>query len=103
VTIKLSEIQIVPIKPNKGLVAFVSFVVNDSFFVGDVALYTSPSTEDGFRLVYPDKVLPSGKRIQCVHPITKRAGEAVHSAVINKYQELMEKVAEQNHERINTE
>ena len=102
-TIKLSEIQIVPIKPNNGLVAFASFVVDNSFFVGDVAIHSSPSTEDGFRLVYPDKMLPNGKRIQCVHPITKIAGEAVHNAVINKYQELMEKVAEQNHERTNTE
>ena len=38
--IKLTEIEIVPVRPNKGLVAFASFILNDSFFIGDVAIYT---------------------------------------------------------------
>ena len=55
-TIKLTEIQIVPVKPNNGLVAFVSFVLDDSFFVGDVAIY-SRIDQQGYRLVYPAKTL----------------------------------------------
>jgi len=95
----ISEIQIIPVKPKCGLLAFVSIVINQQFYVGNIAIYSSPSTEDGFRLVYPCKVLPNGKQINCFHPITKTAGEEVHTAVISKYQELMEKVADDHHER----
>jgi len=92
----ISEIQIIPVKPKSGLLAFVSIVINQQFYVGNIAIYSSPSTDDGFRLVYPCKVLPNGKKVNCFHPITKTAGEEVHNAVISKYQELMEKVAEHN-------
>ena len=97
--LEIDEINILPVKPQNGLVAFASIVINQQFYVGDIAIYSSPSTDDGFRLVYPCKVLPNGKKINCFHRITKIAGEAVHNAVISKYQGLMEKVAEHNNER----
>ncbi len=37
---KLSEIEITPIKPRQGLLAFCSFVINEQFYVGDVAIYS---------------------------------------------------------------
>lgn len=89
--IVISEIQIMPVKPKDGLVAFASCVVNNQFYLGNIAIYTSPSSNDGFRLVYPLKILPNGKQIHCAHPISKQAGEAVHAAIIYKYQELLEK------------
>ena len=97
--LEINEIDILPVKPKNGLLAFASIVINQQFYVGDIAIYSSPSTEDGFRLIYPCKVLPNGKKINSFHPITKIAGEAVHNAVISKYQELMEKVAENHNER----
>jgi len=87
----ISEIQIIPVKPNNGLVAFVSFVVNSQFYIGNVAIYTSPSSPDGYRLVYPIKVLPNGKEIHCVHPINRQTGDVVRRAVIAKYDELTAK------------
>lgn len=39
--ISISEIQIVPVKPNNGLVAFASCVVNNSLYIGNIAIYTS--------------------------------------------------------------
>jgi len=59
----LTEIQIIPVKPQNGLVAFASVVINNQFYVGDIAIYTSPSTEIGFRLVYPTKRLANGKTV----------------------------------------
>ena len=93
--IVVSEIQILPLKPNNGLIAFVSFVVNNQLYIGNVALYTSPSSSDGFRLVYPIKVLPNGKEISCVHPISREAGGQFQKAVIQKYEELFNKSAKQ--------
>ena len=40
--LEISEIQIVPIKPQNGLCAFISAVINHQFYIGNIALYTSP-------------------------------------------------------------
>lgn len=87
--INISEIQIVPTKPRNGLVAFVSFVINNQFFVGDIAIYTKIEG-DGFRLVYPNKTLFNGLKINCFKPITKGAGEAIELAVMAHFENLME-------------
>jgi stage V sporulation protein G len=86
--LSLTEIQIIPVKPKDGLVAFASCVVNNSLYIGNIAIYTSPSNPEGYRLVYPLKVLPNGKEINCVHPITKEAGEAIAKSIINKFKEF---------------
>ena len=87
----ISEIQVIPMKPKEGLVAFASCVINSSLYIGNIALYTSPSTESGFRLVYPVKILPNGKEIHCIHPINKEAGNLIATAVIQKLREVMKK------------
>ena len=88
--INLSEIQIIPIKPRNGLLAFVSFVLNNSFYIGDVAIY-SRLNQEGYRLVYPIKVLPNGVKINCFHPINRQAAQAIEEQVIKAFLELAEK------------
>ena len=85
----ISEIQIIPIKPRDGLVAFASCVINDSFYIGNIAIYASPSSPEGFRLVYPSKTLPNGKDINVFHPINKQSGEIISKAIIEKYKEIL--------------
>lgn len=89
--LKISEVQIVPVRPNDGLVAFGSCVINNSLFIGNIAIYTSPTRPENFRLVYPDKILPNGKRIHCAHPINRAAGEIISRAIIGKFKELVSK------------
>ena len=89
--LRISEIQIIPLKPKEGLVAFASCVINNALYIGSVAVYSSPSTQSGFRLVYPVKVLPNGKEIHCVHPISKEAGELISKAIIKKFREVISK------------
>ena len=90
--LKIDEIQITPVKSKDGLVAFASCVLNNQFYLGNVAVYSSPSSPDGYRLVYPVKTLSNGRTIPCVHPITRDAGNAIQNAVIVEYKKLMEKV-----------
>ena len=90
--LEISEIQILPVKPQNGLVAFCSFILNNQFYVGNIAIYTSPSTYDDFRLVYPSKILPTGKQINCFHPINREAGNAVKKSIISQYEKLMERL-----------
>ena len=42
---KLTEIQIVPIKPVNGLVGFASFVFDDTLYLGSVGIFTVTQTD----------------------------------------------------------
>jgi stage V sporulation protein G len=88
--ILLSEIQFIFVKPQNGLVAFTSFVINNTFFVADVALYSLLNRE-GYRLSYPIKILKSGLKINCFHPINKQIAESIEKQVIEAYLKLVEK------------
>ena len=87
--IVISDIQVVPIKPQNGLVCFSTCVINSQFFVGNIAVYTSPLAKNGFRLVFPNKKLASGQTVDCFHPISKEAEEKVTAAITKRYLELM--------------
>jgi stage V sporulation protein G len=87
--ISISEVQIIPIKPRNGLVAFASCILNKSLYIGNIAIYTSPTSGDGYRLVYPARILPNGKEICCVHPINRETGRAISAAVIDRYKEIL--------------
>lgn len=87
----VSEIQIVPVKPKEGLVAFASCVINESLYIGNIAVYTSTTRQEGYRLVYPTKILPNGKEINCVHPINKKAGDLISQAILRQFKTLVSK------------
>ena len=88
--VTLSEIQIVPIKPRNGLLAFASFVLNNAFYVGDIAIYCRLNQE-GYRLAYPIKILPNGAKINCFHPINRQSAQAIEEKVIKVYLEFIQK------------
>lgn len=89
--LEISEIQVIPMKPKEGLVAFASCVINNALYIGNIAVYTSPSSQSGFRLLYPVKILPNGKEIHCIHPINREAGELISNAIIKKLREIIAK------------
>lgn len=89
--LEISEIQIIPIKPKDGLVAFASCVINESLYIGNIAIYTSPNRPEGYRLLYASKILPNGKEINCVHPINREAGELISKAIIGKFRDIISK------------
>ncbi len=86
--ILISEVEVVPVKPRSGLIGFASCIVNDQLYVGDIGIHVRPDG-NGYRLVFPLKVLPTGKEIHCVHPITHEAGDAFHQAIVGKLEIVM--------------
>ena len=89
--LEIDEVQIIPLhKPQNGLVAFASCIINGQFYVGNIAIYTSPTSIEGHRLVFPNKKLASGQTVDCVHPVTQEAGRMVSEAIIEKYVDLMD-------------
>jgi len=95
--IVVSEVQILPVKPKDGLVAFASCVINDQFYVGDIAIYTRPDGSD-YRLVYPCKVLPNGMKINCFHPINRAAADRLKNEIVKVFSDLIEKVEKMKRE-----
>ena len=91
---QLSEIQITPVKPQDGLVAFASFVLDDGLYLGSVGIFTRP--QGGHRLVYPTKKV-GARDINLFHPISKEFAVEVERAVLNKLEEVMNRNNDRHH------
>lgn len=78
---KITEIQILPIKPKEGLVAFVSFVLNDWFYLSSIGIYTK--LEGGYRLTYPTK-----GTYNLFYPIHKEVAEIIETEIVKKFEEV---------------
>jgi DNA-binding cell septation regulator SpoVG len=87
---RFTDIQIVPIKPRNGLLGFVSFVLNGTLYLGDIAIY-SRLGQEGYRLVYPMRTLSNGAKVNIFHPITREVGHQIEKQVSAAYRELMQK------------
>lgn len=85
---RISEIQIIPIKPQDGLVAFASFVLDNNLYLGSIGILTRP--EGGYRLVYPTKKV-GFRNINIYHPINKEFAEFIEKEVIGKFEDVMKK------------
>lgn len=83
---EISEIQIIPIKPQNGLVAFASFVLDNNLYLGSIGILTRP--EGGYRLTYPTKKV-GVKDINIFHPINKEFAQTIEKEVIGKFEDVM--------------
>lgn len=83
---QLSEIQIIPIKPKDGLVAFDSFVLDNNLYLGSIGIVTR--LEGGYSLVYPTKKV-GNRSINIFHPINREFADAIEKEVIEKFEEVM--------------
>ena len=83
---KVTEIQIIPVKPKDGLVAFASFIFDNSFYFSSIGIYTRP--QGGYRLTYPTRKTQSSG-IYLFHPINKETYQQIEMIVVEKYEEIM--------------
>lgn len=84
---RISEINITPIKPANGLVAFASVVVDESIYLGSMGIHVRP---DGtYRITYPSKKIGS-RELSIYHPINRDAGQLIEKLVIEKCEEILE-------------
>lgn len=91
---KVSEIQILPIKQSDGLVGFASCVIDKCLYLGSIGIYKRIDGT-GYRLTYPSR--KAGNRsLNYYHPITKEAGQIIEKAVIEKCNEIFERSVEQD-------
>ncbi len=84
---KITEIQILPIKVNNGLVAFASCVLDGNIYLGSIGVHKRLDGS-GFRLTYPTKKV-ADKDFHIFHPINKQASKEIEEAIILKAEEIM--------------
>ena len=82
----IGEIQIVPIKPNNGLIAFCSFILFESLYCGSIGIITRPN--GGYRLLYPTKKLGQ-KQLNIFHPINGGLGNLIEKEVVKKLEDVI--------------
>ena len=85
--LKISEIEVIPVKPKNGLIGFVSFLLEEKYYVSSVAIYTRLDGSGGYRLVYPTKKVGE-KNLNIFHPINQEIGGMIEQEVIKKINEI---------------
>lgn len=90
---RVSEVQIVPVKPANGLVGFASLVFDGCLYLSSIGIYTRP--EGGYRLTYPTRKTTTSN-FNVFHPINKKVATEIESEVIKKFEEVMKKYVRHN-------
>ena len=83
--------QISIVKPNNGIVAFASLVIDDSIYLNSIAIHKKLSSAE-YRITYPTKKMGMENSINLFHPINKQASLAIEQAIFSKLKEVMNKV-----------
>ncbi|HUX36197.1 MAG TPA: septation protein SpoVG family protein [Candidatus Paceibacterota bacterium] len=83
---KITEINIIPIKPNGGLIGFASVVLDNGLYLGSMGVY-SRLDGTGYRITYPTKKV-GDKDLNIYHPISRELGIAIEDAITGKALEL---------------
>lgn len=94
--LSISEVQVAPVRPCDGLVAFASVLLGKQLFVGGIGLHSAAAPRH-YRLVWPARTLPTGQRIKFVYPIIRALGDAIEQAVIEKYEDVINLLATNEH------
>jgi DNA-binding cell septation regulator SpoVG len=92
-TNRLSEIQIIPIKPQNGLVAFASFVLDGNLYLGSIGIMTR--SNGVYRLVYPTKKV-ADRNLNIFYPISREFALAIEDEVVKQFEEVMKKYDRHN-------
>jgi stage V sporulation protein G len=80
---QITEIEIIPIKPQRGLIAFANFVIDEKFFMSSIAIH-SKIDGSGYRITYPKK-----NNFDLFHPINRQTSKAVEKAIISQFKKVM--------------
>lgn len=83
---KISNIEIVPVRPQKGLIGFASFLIDNAFAINGIGVHSRPDGS-GIRLLYPEKIV-NGLKLSLFHPIRKDIGDRVTALVEQEFGRL---------------
>ena len=85
---KITEVNVIPIKPRDGLIGFANLVVDNYIWLNSIAIYLSPNKT--YRLLYPTKIAGS-KSLNVFHPINRIASNEIEQAIFKKCKDIFER------------
>ena len=83
----VSEVNITPVKPDRGLIGFASVVVDDNIYLTSIAIYVK--LDGSYRLLYPTKNI-GNRSLSLFCPINREASKAIEQAVFKRCNEVFE-------------
>ncbi len=87
---QVTEVQIIPVKPTNGLIAFASCVIDGKLLLSSIGVFTKLDGS-GYRITFPTKkVGREGFNVNVFNPINKEACEAITRAILAKVGNLFE-------------
>lgn len=86
----ITEIQILPIKPNDGLVAFASCVLDGNLYLGSIGIHKKLNGSE-FRITYPTKKV-ADRNIHIYHPLNIQTSKEIEEAIITKAKEILKEI-----------
>ncbi len=95
---KVTEVQVMPIKPVSGLVGFASVVIDDEIYLGSIGIHVR--LDGTFRITYPTKKVGAGQ-LNIFHPIRREAGRLIEQAIIVRCEEIFNEKREESYDRYN--
>ena len=82
----IQNVEIIPVKPNNGLIGFASFLFNENLSLSSIGIYKKKNGK-GYRILYPTK--KAGSTQACIfHPITKELSIFIEAAICAKAMEF---------------
>lgn len=87
--LKISEVEIKTINEEDSpeFLGYANFIVNDSFKLCHVCIFSCPNHPTGIRLGFPQKDI-SGLRLNTIFPINSRTYEACVDAISAAYKDM---------------
>ncbi len=91
----ISEVNVTPIKPAGGLVAFASVVIDSKLYLSSIAVYQR--LDGGYRVTYPTRKV-GDRQLNVYHPVNKELGLQIEHAITAKCNGLF-KESNERHDR----
>ena len=85
----INEVNVTPVKPSNGLVAFASCIINSQIYIGSIGVHKLLDGS-GYRITYPTKTIGT-HQINFFHPVNKEAGMLINQAITAKCLEIFER------------
>lgn len=92
----VSEVNITPIKPDRGLIGFASIVIDGNIYLTSIAVYSK--LDGSYRLLYPTKNI-GNKSIGLFYPINRETSKAIETAVFKRCNEVFEGRSNDRHDK----
>jgi len=83
----ISKIKIKKLIPNKGHIGFVSCVIDDWLYVGNIAIFSRLNNPENIRLVFPEKKI-GDKKISIFYPLTTEAYFQLEKTILECFKNI---------------